>query len=312
MSTIEEKIGEPLGAKYSNYTDELSAEQWKAHLCALFDDAVGEWKVNHQSVFNHGLEQRFHRLHHDIPYVKNDKGVDVSRLMYFLGELEENPGQMDPGEIARNRIDIDRGSISDPDNLKRTAEYLEWNVRKNVNAFELASAEIDRSEYAAKIKRTITATEQMKTSCMEMIDWLCDRGLPPQKITCLFEPRGLSMTRDFGRGLDVDIGAAQGYGVGMNLREKDKLILLSTPSVYITRDNQADDEHDTEYGVRIADHKHHVSTGVYRIITPKAEFQVMVGLDGKLDQPGLNEVQETLVVRQAEVGSNDSYLAMDR
>ena len=218
-----------------------------------------------------------------------------------------------------------------PESIKKQLSTILWNTVKqwDTNHKQMVQKYIDADskhsylyqqrvgKYNDQIEQTRSVIKGMENSCYELIDWMSENIAPPQKIICIYQQRGLSMTRDYGRGLDYDIQDKAGLHVNLTFEQKEKLILLSTPTIYIQRLNQIDDPNDTEYSLRVADHKEHRnSIGSFTLPTATVEgvikMQLIVDKNGKIDKFAFDQIKETLLIRINEQESNDSYLLMER
>ena len=327
MKTIEEELGEPNGATCFE-SKPIGVSKWKDNLDSVFGLAVSGWKARIDRTIDNHIYNAFFVGFGDWGYVESTAGTDVSKIAYFLDVIKsdkkirypdlkrmtdkfvalqksevfikEGAADPDTGDIYQERIDqIQKAYAGMGDELLAITKDA---YRKTL----LGKSKAACAAHKAEIKNADKTADSLKVAVSGLLDDVSKDAVLPNRITCFYEPRGLSLSRDFGRGMGFDL-LKEGELVPLFFVDKVTLLHLATPSVYLS---WIGGEYDCQ--VRCADHEyaprtHTVLDGAEDRNTREGVVSLVLGADGKFDKSDMKDVFELLPVVSKEKSSRSAF-----
>ena len=288
----------------------------------LIREAVIGWESRQERVLMHDIEDQFFKKHGEWPYVRSEWGHDVSKLSYFMNVvLKYDEYEMDSTSLKcildeRKRLeeireddqkqmeDVDKKSIGMDNAIKLNdqrlalvakvegliADELEAHVKTVFSESLLAEAAEVRVQMKEQIKQKHITIANLEGACLAIFKRFTKEGqIYAQGMTCMYEPRGLSMTHDFGRGVGCDL-SKESELMPLLFKEKVRLLSVATPSIYMQWMGDGFDQ-----TVRVSDYRYIEPTpGLLVGRRAPVDMELIFDANGEIDKESMDYVVKTI------------------
>ena len=288
MKLIEEQMSNRPHGTHMDIDAYDSCKKITDKFLKIYSQANSVWAIGMGRSRDAAKAERFYKSTNSFEYVENDACIDISKLTYFLA-LAKGEELLPEFEMTKLDTDIEtfnnsqyklmrdrRESYFDEspagvervtqltkrinqysDSLNDAADYLEGKYKESCDASIDLQIKLTNEKYPNHFQGRNSLVGHFKDSIAQLIKKLDEEDSRPDAINVYYEPRSLSLSRDFGRGLGFDF-EAHPEANELTLIEKHRLLSLSTPTVYLSRGFSP------KYTMRCADHPFEPCSSNYR------------------------------------------------